>query len=59
MYKRQDVEACCAAWPEPEIADKVALDMFVGTDFPTIALQETKAKYVTREPVSYTHLLWA
>ena len=50
--EKLDVEACCAAWPEPEIADKVALDMFVGTDFPTIGLQETKAKYVTREQLA-------
>ena len=26
--------------------------MFVGTDFPTIGLQETKAKYVTREQLT-------
>ena len=44
-----DVDACCIAWPEPEIADRIALDMFVGTDFPNIGLQETKAKYVSRE----------
>jgi len=48
-FEQLDVDACCAAWPEPEIADKTALDMFVGTDFPNIGLQETKAKYVNRE----------
>ena len=44
-----DVEACCAAWPTPEELEKTALEMFVGTDFPNIGVQETKAKYVTHE----------
>lgn len=48
-FEQLDVDACCAAWAEPEVADKIALDMFVGTDFPNIGLQETKAKYVNRE----------
>lgn len=47
-----NVEECCAAWPEPEVADKVALDLFADTDFPNIGLQETKAKYVTREQLA-------
>lgn len=47
-----DVERCCAAWPEPDVADKRALEMFAGTDFPDIGLQETKAKYVTREQLA-------
>lgn len=51
-FEKLDVEACCAAWPEPEVADQKALDMFVGTDFPNIGLQETKAKYVTREELA-------
>lgn len=50
--EKLDVEACCAAWPEPDLAEKVALDMFAGTDFPNIGLQETKAKYVTREQLA-------
>lgn len=44
-----DIEACCKAWPLPEESDTEALQMFVGTDFPTIGLQETKAKYISRE----------
>lgn len=51
-FEKLDVEACCAAWPEPGVADQKALDMFVGTDFPNIGLQETKAKYVTREELA-------
>ena len=47
-----DVEACCAAWPTPEELEKTALEMFVGTDFPNIGVQETKAKYVTREELA-------
>ena len=44
-----DIEACCKAWPLPEESEAQALQMFVGTDFPTIGLQETKAKYISRE----------
>jgi len=44
-----DIESCCKAWPLPEESDSQALKMFVGTDFPTIGLQETKAKYISRQ----------
>lgn len=44
-----DVKACCDAWPEPEALDAHAREMFVGTDFPEIGLQETRAKYVSKE----------
>ncbi|MDX9882700.1 MAG: sn-glycerol-1-phosphate dehydrogenase [Prolixibacteraceae bacterium] len=44
-----DVEACCEAWPTPEESDKQALKIFEGTDFPEIGLQETRAKYISRE----------
>lgn len=44
-----DVEACCDAWPEPEVSDTYAREMFVDTDFPEIGLQETRAKYVSKE----------
>jgi len=44
-----DIEACCKAWPTPEQSDAQALHMFVGTDFPSIGVQETKAKYISRE----------
>lgn len=47
-----DIAACCAAWLEPEVADQRALEMFAGTDFPQIGLQETRAKYVTREELA-------
>ena len=47
-----DVEACCKAWPTPEESDAQALQMFAGTDFPEIGLQETKAKYVSREELA-------
>ena len=47
-FEELDIEACCAAWPSPEELEKNALAMFVGTDFPNIGVQETKAKYVTR-----------
>jgi len=40
-----DVNKVLAAWPSPEKSDAEALAIFVGTDFPEIGLQETKAKY--------------
>ncbi|WP_316783474.1 sn-glycerol-1-phosphate dehydrogenase [Pedobacter frigiditerrae] len=44
-----DVKNALAAWPSPEKSDKEALAIFVGTDFPEIGLQETKAKYSNAE----------
>jgi glycerol-1-phosphate dehydrogenase [NAD(P)+] len=44
-----DVEACCIAWPLPEELEEYAVKMFAGTPYPTIGVQETKAKYLTRE----------
>ncbi len=46
---QMDIEACCNAWPTPEESDATALAMFVGTDFPTIGVRETRAKYVSKE----------
>ena len=51
-FENLDIEACCAAWPELSESDKVAAEMFVGTDFPNIGLQETRAKYVDREQLA-------
>lgn len=48
-FEELDVEACCGAWPTPEKLDMIALEMFVETDFPTIGLQETRAKYISKE----------
>lgn len=47
-----DIAACCAAWPEQEEIDRRAKEMFVGTDFPTIGVTETRAKYVSREELA-------
>ncbi|WP_316765504.1 sn-glycerol-1-phosphate dehydrogenase [Pedobacter frigiditerrae] len=44
-----DVKKALEAWPSPEKSDKEALAIFVGTDFPEIGLQETKAKYSNGE----------
>lgn len=44
-----NIEAACEAWPTADALDKTALDMFRGTDFPEIGLQETRAKYVSKE----------
>ncbi len=42
-----DIEACVAAWASKEDAERYALDLFRGTDFPTIGVTETDAKYST------------
>lgn len=44
-----DIDKCCEAWEAPETADKHALEMFADTDFPTIGVTETRAKYIDRE----------
>lgn len=44
-----DVDRCVAAWPSLEEQESKALKMFEGTDFPTLAATEIKAKYVTPE----------
>lgn len=44
-----NVEESCSNWPLREDSDAAALDIFVGTDFPEIGLQETGAKYINRE----------
>lgn len=43
-----DVISSTAKWPLPLESDAAALAIFVGTDFPEIGLQETKAKYNNR-----------
>lgn len=47
-----DIETCCRAWPEAADADRQAEKLFAGTDFPTIGVQETRAKYVSREQLA-------
>jgi glycerol-1-phosphate dehydrogenase [NAD(P)+] len=44
-----DIASSTANWPLPPESDAAALAIFVGTDFPEIGVQETKAKYVDRE----------
>jgi len=48
-FDKLDIEACCQSWPSPEESDTLALQLFAGTDFPTIGVQETRAKYISRE----------
>ncbi len=47
-----DVSSACANWPLAVEADAEALKIFEGTDFPTIGLQETRAKYNDREQLA-------
>lgn len=48
-FEDLDIEACCKAWPTQEESEVTALKMFEGTDFPMIGVQETNAKYVSKE----------
>ncbi len=48
-FDKLDIETCCQSWPSPEESDALALQLFAGTDFPTIGVQETRAKYIFRE----------
>lgn len=44
-----DIDACVEAWPTLDEAKATALDLFRGTDFPTIGATETEAKYIGKE----------
>lgn len=45
-FDQLDIEACCAAWPSPQVLEKESRELFKNTDFPEIGDQETKAKYI-------------
>lgn len=47
-----DVASCAQNWPSLADIQREALDIFVGTDFPEIGLQETSAKYNDRDTVA-------
>ncbi len=51
-FNQLDIEACCRSWPSPEDSDAQALQMFAGTSFPSIGLQETRAKYLSPEELA-------
>ena len=46
---RLDIEGAVAAWPELAEAEKYALELYAGTDFPEIGLKETRAKYIGKQ----------
>jgi glycerol-1-phosphate dehydrogenase [NAD(P)+] len=50
--EKLDISSACANWPLAIESDAEALKIFEGTDFPTIGLQETKAKYIDREQLA-------
>ncbi len=47
-----NISSAVANWPVEADSDVQALKIFEGTDFPTIGLQETKAKYNNREQLA-------
>ena len=44
-----DIEAAVAAWPDQAEAERYALELYAGTDFPEIGLKETRAKYIDKD----------
>lgn len=48
-FTRLDVDRCVDGWPTLEQARRRAAEMFRDTDFPTIGVTETEAKYVSRQ----------
>ncbi|MDR0574628.1 MAG: sn-glycerol-1-phosphate dehydrogenase, partial [Tannerella sp.] len=50
--EKLDIEAACKAWPTLEESDRMAMDIFKGTDFPEIGLNETRAKYIDKAGLS-------
>jgi glycerol-1-phosphate dehydrogenase [NAD(P)+] len=47
-----NINDSCNQWPLPEDSDAEAFRIFEGTDFPEIGLQETRAKYISREKLA-------
>lgn len=45
-FSKLDIDACVKQWPSLAEAKAEALEMFKGTDFPTIGATEVEAKYV-------------
>jgi glycerol-1-phosphate dehydrogenase [NAD(P)+] len=48
-----DIEAACRAWPSLEELDRQTTAIFKDSDFLERCLNETRAKYVTREQLAY------
>lgn len=51
-FSTLDINNCCAKWDEQAVADERALRMFANTDFPTIGVTETRAKYINRQALA-------
>lgn len=51
-FSTLDINKCCAKWDEQAVADERALRMFANTDFPTIGVTETRAKYINRQALA-------
>ncbi len=46
------VKECCAQWPEWSAIEKQILEIFAGSGFEEKTIEESKAKYVTREDLA-------
>lgn len=44
-----DIEKCVQAWPDLATQEQHALELFKGTDFPTLGATEIKAKYISAD----------
>lgn len=47
-----DIEACCQAWPTLNELEEDARERFRDTDFSGIGVEETRAKYISKEELS-------
>lgn len=48
-FDQLDIDKCVEAWPSMEQLEAQATEFFKDTDFPTIGVQETAAKYVDKD----------
>jgi len=51
-FEQLDIEACCAQWPAWEQQEAHAKAMFADSDFLETVLNETHAKYITKDELA-------
>lgn len=56
-FDQIDISKCCEEWPTEEELEIDARELFKGTDFPEIGVQETKAKYINKQKLAEQLLL--
>ena len=51
-FSTLNIDQCCTNWEDASIIEERAFKMFANTDFPTIGITETRAKYISREDLA-------